>query len=148
MTNTRTRIALILWLMSAAIVAVPAQNQPARATTPAVANSNAAARSQPSPASNTGENPFTNAAAPNGQPVEAQPSELMQTFQIITRLFLAVLLSGILAFRPRKNVPLFRRSLFVSQTQILLAVVAAALMLIVDGRYILCGLMCGYSIGM
>lgn len=53
------------------------------------------------------------------------------TFEIVQRLFLAVLLSGILAFRPRKNVPLFRRSLFVSQSQILLAVVAAALMMIV-----------------
>jgi len=53
------------------------------------------------------------------------------TVEIIERLLLAVLLSGILAFRPRKNVPLFRRSLFVSQTQILLSVVAAALMMIV-----------------
>jgi uncharacterized membrane protein YhiD involved in acid resistance len=51
--------------------------------------------------------------------------------EIVQRLLLAVLLSGILAFRPRKNVPLFGRSLFVSQTQILLAVVAAALMMIV-----------------
>ena len=41
------------------------------------------------------------------------------------------MLSGILAFRPRADVPLFRRSLFVSQTQILLAVVAAALMMVV-----------------
>ena len=54
-----------------------------------------------------------------------------RTVTIIFRLLLAVLLSAILAFRPRKDVPLFRRSLFVSQTQILLAVVAAALMLIV-----------------
>lgn len=53
------------------------------------------------------------------------------TLEIIQRLLLAVLLSAILAFRPRQNVPLFRRSLFVSQTQILLAVVAAALMMIV-----------------
>ena len=51
--------------------------------------------------------------------------------QIILRLLLAVILSGILAFRPRQDVPLFRRSLFVSQTQILLAVVAAALMMVV-----------------
>lgn len=57
--------------------------------------------------------------------------ETIGTVKIIERLLLAVLLSGILAFRPRKNVPLFRRSLFVSQTQILLSVVAAALMLIV-----------------
>ncbi len=51
--------------------------------------------------------------------------------QIVLRLLLAVILSGILAFRPRQDVPLFRRSLFVSQTQILLAVVAAALMMVV-----------------
>ena len=58
-------------------------------------------------------------------------SPLLGTLEIFLRLLLAVILSGILAFRPRKNVPLFRRSLFVSQTQILLATVAAALMLVV-----------------
>lgn len=58
-------------------------------------------------------------------------SMFLTTLEIIQRLLLAVLLAGILAFRPRQNVPLFKRSLFVSQTQILLAVVAAALMLIV-----------------
>jgi uncharacterized membrane protein YhiD involved in acid resistance len=51
--------------------------------------------------------------------------------QIIVRLFLAVILSAILAFRPRRNVRLFERNLYVAQTQILLAVVAAALMMIV-----------------
>ena len=58
-------------------------------------------------------------------------SVFITTIEIIQRLLLAVLLSGILAFRPRQNVPLFKRSLFVSQTQILLSVVAAALMMIV-----------------
>jgi len=57
--------------------------------------------------------------------------ETLGSFEIVKRLLIAVILSGILAFRPRKNVPLFRRSLFVSQSQILLAVVAAALMMIV-----------------
>ena len=61
----------------------------------------------------------------------APASETVSALQVIRRLLLAVILSGILAFRPRKNVPLFGRSLFVSQTQILLAVVAAALMMIV-----------------
>jgi uncharacterized membrane protein YhiD involved in acid resistance len=51
--------------------------------------------------------------------------------EIIVRLLLAVVLSAALAFRPRKNVPLFQRNLSVAQTQILLAVVGAALMLIV-----------------
>lgn len=63
-------------------------------------------------------------------PVETK-SSVAGTVEIIERLLLAVILSGILAFRPRKNVSIFKRSLFVSQTQILLAVVAAALMLIV-----------------
>jgi uncharacterized membrane protein YhiD involved in acid resistance len=64
-------------------------------------------------------------------PAENNETWSQRTVEIIFRLLLAVILSGILAFRPRKDVPLFRRSLFVSQTQILLAVVAAALMMIV-----------------
>jgi uncharacterized membrane protein YhiD involved in acid resistance len=51
--------------------------------------------------------------------------------EILARLSLAVLLSGLLVFRPHKNIPLFQRNLNVAQTQILLAVVAAALMMIV-----------------
>ena len=54
-----------------------------------------------------------------------------RALRIIWRLLLAVGLSAILAFRPRRNVPLLKRNLYVAQTQILLAVVAAALMLIV-----------------
>lgn len=57
--------------------------------------------------------------------------EVITPTHIIVRLMLAVILAGILAFRPRKNVPLFQRNLYVAQTQILLAVVAAALMMIV-----------------
>ncbi|HEY8560549.1 MAG TPA: DUF4956 domain-containing protein [Pyrinomonadaceae bacterium] len=74
-----------------------------------------------------GDNPFLPAASP-GQTTE---SEVIHALEILWRLFLAVVLAGILAFRPRKNVPLFGRNLYVAQTQILLAVVAAALMLIV-----------------
>lgn len=50
---------------------------------------------------------------------------------IFARLLLAVILSAILAFRPRRNQHLFKRNINVAQTQILLAVVAAALMIIV-----------------
>lgn len=49
----------------------------------------------------------------------------------ILRFLAAVILSAILAFRPRKNIPFFQRNLYVAQTQILLSVVAAALMMIV-----------------
>lgn len=53
------------------------------------------------------------------------------TTKIIGRLLLAVVLSAVLAFRPRKNIPLMQRNIYVSQTQILLAVVGAALMMVV-----------------
>jgi uncharacterized membrane protein YhiD involved in acid resistance len=51
--------------------------------------------------------------------------------KVVVRLTLAALLTAILAFRPRKFSVLFKRNLFVAQTQILLAVVASALMMIV-----------------
>lgn len=51
--------------------------------------------------------------------------------RIIVRLALAALLALTLAFRPRRDVPITKRNLFVAQTQILLAVVASALMMIV-----------------
>lgn len=78
-----------------------------------------------------GEENFFLAAALQDSAAPGEHPAWITTIEIVQRLLLAVLLSGILAFRPRKNVPLFKRSLFVSQTQILLAVVAAALMLIV-----------------
>jgi hypothetical protein len=86
------------------------------------------------PATNSsGSNPFLDAAtdvvSTNGDFENMSRSEA--AMQIVIRLLFAVMLSGVLAFRPRKDVPLFRRSLFVSQTQILLAVVAAALMMVV-----------------
>lgn len=102
----------------------------------------------PAPASSTS---VQANAAPTGTPRPASPEEGFflsdvssdqttaqayqtweeRTLEVIFRLLLAVILSAALAFRPRQNVPLFRRSLFVSQTQILLAVVAAALMMVV-----------------
>jgi hypothetical protein len=50
---------------------------------------------------------------------------------VTVRLALATLFSAMLAFRPRKSGSFRRRNLFVAQTQILLAVVGAALMMIV-----------------
>lgn len=78
----------------------------------------------------------TNAAETNEIPFFPNMNETVapHTFgilEIIFRLIIAVILSAILAFRPRKNVRLFERNLYVAQTQILLAVVAAALMMIV-----------------
>lgn len=47
------------------------------------------------------------------------------------RLLLAALLGAALAYRPRKRILVLKRNPYVSQTQILLAIVAAALMIIV-----------------
>jgi len=102
-----------------------------RSGTPQPANSNSATASATTPSPS--DNPFINAAnnvvSSNTQFESMSRSEA--GLQITLRLLFAVILSGVLAFRPRKDVPLFRRSLFVSQTQILLAVVAAALMMVV-----------------
>ena len=51
--------------------------------------------------------------------------------RISARLVLAALLGAALAFRPRKRILTLKRNPYVSQTQILLAIVAAALMIIV-----------------
>ena len=99
--------------------------------TPEQATANRASSNAAAPASS--ENPFI--AATEGAVSGNNEFETMSRpeagLQIVLRLLFAVILSGILAFRPRQDVPLFRRSLFVSQTQILLAVVAAALMMVV-----------------
>ncbi|HET7113979.1 MAG TPA: DUF4956 domain-containing protein [Pyrinomonadaceae bacterium] len=51
--------------------------------------------------------------------------------RISLRFLLAALLGGALAFRPRKRILALKRNPYVSQTQILLAIVAAALMIVV-----------------
>lgn len=77
--------------------------------------------------------PFFDAVLGTGRDELAEPHKdwVVTTLEITFRLLLAVILSAILAFRPKKNFPLFQRNLYVSQTQILLAAVAAALMMIV-----------------
>lgn len=51
--------------------------------------------------------------------------------RIMLRFMLAALLGAALAFRPRKKVLALKRNPYVAQTQILLAIVAAALMIVV-----------------
>lgn len=51
--------------------------------------------------------------------------------RIALRFSLAALLAGILAFRPRKGISFARRNPYVAQTQILMGVVAAAMMMVV-----------------
>jgi len=61
-----------------------------------------------------------------------EPLDWLTTFARVTvRLTLAALLAALLAFRPRRFSLFYKRNPFVAQTQILLAVVASALMMIV-----------------
>ena len=129
MRNTR-RLVLVAVIGGAILALILALN---RSQTPTESGASAPAQ----PAANTApaatDNPFISAATgavSSGTDFDSM-SRSEAAFEIILRLLFAVILSGILAFRPRKDVPLFRRSLFVSQTQILLAVVAAALMMVV-----------------
>jgi uncharacterized membrane protein YhiD involved in acid resistance len=94
-------------------------------------NSNTPAKTAQASPSND-QNPFAVAANQPDNSVAGEAKTWAEdALSVFGRLLLAVILSAVLAFRPRQNVPLFRRSLFVSQTQILLSVVAAALMMIV-----------------
>jgi uncharacterized membrane protein YhiD involved in acid resistance len=67
---------------------------------------------------------------PTGPPEQAENWKVVIP-RITIRLVLAALLATLLAFRPRKDLSRTKRNLFVAQTQILLAVVASALMMIV-----------------
>lgn len=112
--------ALGLFLSLPSAPAGPANTQ-AASQTPAAQPANAASG-----------NPLLAAAGVNGPGPAAQTGSFFETTSsIVLHLLLAVLLSAVLAFRPRKNFPLFQRNLYVAQTQILLSAVAAALMMIV-----------------
>jgi uncharacterized membrane protein YhiD involved in acid resistance len=68
------------------------------------------------------------------QPAEAYNPDSHWTANvgtIVFRFLLAALLGAALAFRPRKRILVLKRNPYVSQTQILLAIVAAALMIVV-----------------
>ena len=96
-----------------------------------IAQPSAQQQAQPNNTSNPFLQPGGNAAPATPQSQPGTAAWAYEALSVLGRLLLAVGLSAVLAFRPRQDVPLFKRSLFVSQTQILLSVVAAALMMIV-----------------
>ncbi|HEX8249274.1 MAG TPA: DUF4956 domain-containing protein [Pyrinomonadaceae bacterium] len=118
---------LLLCLAAGALLMIRGYSTPVNSAT--ASNSNTASATAPTPAA--GEIPILPEVFGAQQPANANSSVDVGVLQIILRLIIAVILSAILAFRPRKNVRLFERNLYVAQTQILLAVVAAALMMIV-----------------
>lgn len=100
--------------------------QPAHEATPAA---------RATPGSATNETPFSKVLGDNRtpqQPGQSEAGDWLMTFATVTvRLTLAALLSAMLAFRPRRLSHTVKRNPFVAQTQILMAVVASALMMVV-----------------
>ena len=128
---------LITYILSerkAEETAAQIQNTARRASSPdgSAGNANTQA-AQPPAAGGATSNPMLDLLG-GEQPLPAHETAESWTVtipRITVRLALAALLAVILAFRPRRDVPITKRNLFVAQTQILLAVVASALMMIV-----------------
>ncbi|MDQ3585755.1 MAG: DUF4956 domain-containing protein [Acidobacteriota bacterium] len=141
-------IPVIAGLLGFGLVALYLSRQDERPAAPAAqtANQNAAQPTQVPPADELPRAEATPTPADSGGSImseifgidesaptgAAQPESLTVSIpRILVRLALAALLATILAFRPRKDLPLLQRNPFVAQTQILLAVVASSLMMIV-----------------
>ena len=140
MRRSNLLVLLILGLAAAGVLGLflsrpgtPAAKTAAPAANTSAANTSAtAAEPVPKQTTGTSSNPFLDAVGvSNSAPADTAGTFFETTSSIVLHLLLAVILSAALAFRPRKNFPLFQRNLYVAQTQILLSAVAAALMMIV-----------------
>jgi len=137
--ETLTLIAVFLLVLGVSaltvylVAAKKAQNEAGRpSTTPAAVATAPDGRSTPSPDRLNG-TPFEGLTGSGGTETNGVRNETVgeAVATITVRLLLAALLGAALAFRPRRRLRALKRNPFVGQTQILLAVVAAALMIIV-----------------
>ncbi|MBC8031657.1 MAG: DUF4956 domain-containing protein [Pyrinomonadaceae bacterium] len=120
--------ALVVYL----VAAKKAQNEAARPATPPVAVATTPEVRPTSPPRSDGSVFEELFGAPGTTSNVVRNESVGEAAAAITvRLFLAALLGAALAFRPRRRLRALKRNPFVGQTQILLAVVAAALMIIV-----------------
>jgi len=119
--------ALIVYL----VAAKKAQNDSTRSTMPAAVAT--ATEGRPTPANRQNGTFFDELFGESGEEsnVERNQTVGQAAASITVRLLLATLLGSALAFRPRRRLRALKRNPLVGQTQILLAVVAAALMIIV-----------------
>jgi hypothetical protein len=131
-------------VLGVALAVLAAYLLTSRATSPKpAATAQPPATSQTGPGSTTPAQPnATNQPATNDSPIPGVPmsqpnnapadeSMVALAARMTLRLALAALLTSLLAFRPRKDLPVMQRNPYVGQTQILLAVVASAMMMIV-----------------
>src|SRR5215217_2857273 len=90
------------------------------------------ARPSPTPQTQTVDNVIDRLFGTNNYETYASGATWAETLgRLSLRLLLASLLGAALPYRPRKRILVLKRNPYVSQTQILLAIVAAALMVIV-----------------
>jgi hypothetical protein len=126
---------LVLGVSALAVYLIAGQTVPNEATsqTASSGTNEVAERRAPTPAATTGE-PFLDRlfGVPQSEAHIVRGESWLEVVAKITlRLMLAALLGTALALRPRKRLSILKRNPYVSQTQILLAIVAAALMIIV-----------------
>jgi uncharacterized membrane protein YhiD involved in acid resistance len=96
------------------------------------AHSEATASNSNRQSADTSESFFSRLFESTNPPDSAQETMLMHVGKVSISFLLAALLSAAVAFRPRKQLEGFQTNPYVAQTQILLAVIAAAMMMIVS----------------
>src|ERR1041385_4259874 len=126
----------VLLISAFAVYVNGGRGTPSTTTTGQVEEPTAAGRQpleRPSPTAGTGSGTFIDELFGNRNSDVLVTGErwAASSGRISLRLLLAALLGAALAYRPRKRILALKRNPYVSQTQILLAIVAAALMIIV-----------------
>jgi len=112
-----------------AVITQPTATSQTGTGTATPAQPNAANQPSNQPANSDLPIPGVPASSPTNAP--ADEGIVALAARMLLRLALAALLTSLLAFRPRKDLPVMQRNPYVGQTQILLAVVASAMMMIV-----------------
>ena len=123
----------IAGLSLAAYVVFERSSEPVSGQTESAAQVTGAAGESPPAGDRGGESVISQLFGSDKSPtVEGErESWLVHAARVTLRLLLALLLAAMLAFRPHKYIPALQRNPYVAETQILLAVVASALMMIV-----------------
>ncbi len=85
----------------------------------------------PSPTPTQNDSLFERLFGSQPSPATTHESWSTRVIKALLSFALAALLAAMLAFRPRKDISIFRPNPFIAQTQILLAVVGAAMMIVI-----------------
>jgi uncharacterized membrane protein YhiD involved in acid resistance len=137
--NRQTVILVLTFVAVLAVSSLVSYLLFGRPAGPAQQNANvglpaATATAAPARTENNGQGSFISRLFGTGEtiPEHAQAEHWAYVFVRVTlRFALAALISAIIAFRPRRNQQVLLRNPYVAQTQILMAIVASAMMMVV-----------------